>query len=56
MSALEKLKKLQAIQFRYKKEFDNEFRFSALTKSIDETDTAIIGNDTKLHLVKEFIE
>ena len=36
-------------------EFNNEFRFSALTKSIDETDTAIIGNDTKLHLVKEII-
>ena len=30
-------------------------RFSALTKLIDETDTAIIGNDTKLTLVKEFI-
>ena len=26
-----------------------------MTKSIDETDTAIIGNDTKLHLVKEII-
>ena len=36
-------------------EFNNEFRFSAMTKTIDETDTAIIGNDTKLHLVKEFI-
>jgi len=36
-------------------EFNNEFRFSVLTKSIDETDTAILGNDTKLYLVKEFI-
>ena len=29
MSALEKLKKLQAIQFRYKKEFDNDQRLRA---------------------------
>ena len=29
MSALEKLKKLQAIQFRYKKEFDNNQRLRA---------------------------
>ena len=29
MSALEKLKKLQAIQFRYKKEYDNDQRLRA---------------------------
>ena len=29
MSALEKLKQLQAIQFRYKKEFDNDQRLRA---------------------------
>ena len=29
MSALEKLKKLQAIQLRYKKEFDNDQRLRA---------------------------